>query len=241
MRKTSLSAMLMLLSVPLAAPVAADWLVTRDGGRIETKGQWRVEGAKVVFTLPNGTMSVMRKSEVDLDASAVASAAIVKPAETTTAEPKKTPILTLTDKDIPKAAVLGAGEENASPETSAPSTATAKAAPQKPATVMVQSWRQSPAKDGGVELSGVLRNVGADIAVNIAIEIEAKDGEGTSHTAVGFPARSSLVRDSETTFRAILPDLSEIAGEPTIKVTAEGASVGVEPDQPATPAPGSGF
>ena len=33
-----------------AAPAAADWLVTRDGGRVETKGPWKVKGKLVVFT-----------------------------------------------------------------------------------------------------------------------------------------------------------------------------------------------
>lgn len=231
----------MLLTVSLAAPSAADWLVTRDGGRIETKGKWRVEGAKVVFTLPNGTMGVMRKSEVDLDASAVASTEGAKPpAAATKVEPPKTPVLTLTDKDIPKASPVALGEALPAEGAGAPA-ASAKAAPKKPASVVVQSWRQDPAKDGGVEFSGVLVNVGTDIAVNITVEVEAKDGEGKSHKAVGFPAKTSLVRDKETTFRAILLDLNEIVGEPIITVGAEGASVGVEPDQQAKAPTGSGL
>lgn len=241
MQKVSLLVMSMLLSVPLAAPAAADWLVTRDGGRIETKGKWRVEGAKVVFTLPNGTVSVMRKSEVDLDASAVASTESAKPpAEAAKAVPPKTPVLTLTNKDIAKAPPVS--QPGAPPaELAAAPAAGAKAAPKRPTLVVVQSWRQDPAQDGGVELSGVLVNVGADIAVNITVEVEVKDGEGKSHKAVGFPAKASLVRDKETTFRAILPDLNEIVGEPIITVGAEGASVGVEPDQPAKAATGSGL
>lgn len=223
----------MLLSVCFAAPAAADWLVTRDGGRIETKGKWRVEGAKVVFTLPNGTMGVMRKSEVDLDASAVASTEGVKPsADAAKVESPKTPVLTLTDKDIAKAAPVAPVEAPGAGAAAAPAAA-ASTSPRKSAAVVVQSWRQDPAQDGGVELSGVLVNVGADIAVNITVEVEVKDGEGKSYKAVGFPAKTSLVRDKETTFRAILPDLNEIVGEPIIKVGSEGASVGVEPDQPA--------
>lgn len=241
MQKTSVLVVSVLLSVCFAAPAAADWLVTRDGGRIETKGKWRVEGAKVVFTLPNGTMGVMRKSEVDLDASAVASTEGVKPpADAAKVEPAKTPVLTLTDKDIAKAspvAPVGAPGDGAPAVPAAgASTSTAKSA-----AVVVQSWRQDPAQDGGVELSGVLVNVGVDFAVNITVEVEVKDGEGKSHKAVGFPAKTSLVRDKETTFRAILPDLNEIVGEPIIKVGSEGASVGVESGQPAKAASGAGL
>lgn len=237
MRRTSWLVVSVLLSVSFAAPAAADWLVTRDGGRIETKGKWRVEGAKVVFTLPNGTMGVMRKSEVDLDASAVASTEGVKPSADAKVESPKTPVLTLTDKDIAKAApVAPVGATGAAAPAAAASTS-----PRKSAAVVVQSWRQDPAQDGGVELSGVLVNVGVDIAVNITVEVEVKDGEGKSHKAVGFPAKTSLVRDKETTFRAILPDLNEIMGEPIIKVGSEGASVGVEPDQPAKAAAGAGL
>lgn len=231
----------MLLSVCFAAPAAADWLVTRDGGRIETKGKWRVEGAKVVFTLPNGTMGVMRKSEVDLDASAVASTEGVKPsADAAKVESPKTPVLTLTDKDIAKAAPVAPVGATGADAPAAPAAA-ASTSPRKSAAVVVQSWRQDPAQDGGVELSGVLVNVGADIAVNITVEVEVKDGEGKSYKAVGFPAKTSLVRDKETTFRAILPDLNEIVGEPIIKVGSEGASVGVEPDRPGKAATGAGL
>src|SRR6476661_7310749 len=51
------------------APAAADWLVTREGGRIETRGAWKVKNQLVVFTLPNGTLSSLRLSEIDLAAS----------------------------------------------------------------------------------------------------------------------------------------------------------------------------
>ena len=63
-----------------AAPAAADWLVMKDGGRIETKGPWSVEGRRVLFTQPNGTLSVLRAEEVDLDQSAAVTAAEVEAA-----------------------------------------------------------------------------------------------------------------------------------------------------------------
>ncbi len=62
----------------------ADWLVTRAGERVETQGGWEVKGRMVVFTQPTGTLSSLRLSEVDLDASneatADAAAAAARPA-----------------------------------------------------------------------------------------------------------------------------------------------------------------
>ena len=46
-----------------AGPLQADWLVTRDGARIETKGAWKVDGRRVLFTVPNGTLSMIRTDE----------------------------------------------------------------------------------------------------------------------------------------------------------------------------------
>ncbi|HET9767963.1 MAG TPA: hypothetical protein VFS60_13995, partial [Thermoanaerobaculia bacterium] len=49
-----------LAAAAAAAPAAADWLVMRDGSRVETKGAWEVRGTLVVLTLPNGTLSSVR-------------------------------------------------------------------------------------------------------------------------------------------------------------------------------------
>lgn len=54
----------------LGSSARADWLVTRDGHQIETRGAWEVRGAIVVFRLPDGTLSSLNLSQVDLAASA---------------------------------------------------------------------------------------------------------------------------------------------------------------------------
>ena len=59
----------LLLVVP---PASADVLVTRDGQRIETDGPWEVKGRQVVFTNTAGVLSVVRLSEIDLEASELA-------------------------------------------------------------------------------------------------------------------------------------------------------------------------
>jgi len=217
----------LLVLVIAASPLSADWLVTRDGGRVETKGKWGVEGGRVVFTLPNGTMGVLRKSEVDLDASAAATAEaqsaptrIEKKAE----EPKSSkPILTLTDKDIPKARPIGPNEN-----LPAEIEAARNQDPKKQDLVVVTSWSQAPAEGGGLQIAGEVKNVGIDIAVNITVEIEVQGSDGQLQKASGYLDKSSLVRESTAVFRAIFPDVEQFTGTPRFKVDAEGASIGVE-------------
>ncbi|MCH7664602.1 MAG: SH3 domain-containing protein [Acidobacteria bacterium] len=52
-----------------ARPVSADWLVYRDGTRLETVGEWKIDGKHVVFSLPNGMLSTVKLEELNLDAS----------------------------------------------------------------------------------------------------------------------------------------------------------------------------
>ncbi len=65
------AAILFALLMPLATarPVSADWLVYRDGTRLETVGEWKIDGKHVVFSLPNGMLSTVKLEELNLDAS----------------------------------------------------------------------------------------------------------------------------------------------------------------------------
>jgi hypothetical protein len=83
----------------------ADWLVTQEGKQVQTKGPWEVRRNLVVFTLPNGTLSSMRLSEVDLEKSESLTAEAVRPPEAVEAETPKEPVLVLTTRDV------GRGEE----------------------------------------------------------------------------------------------------------------------------------
>ena len=90
-------------------PAAADWLVMKDGSQLETSGPWSVDGRRVLFSLPNGTLSALRASEVDLEASEALTRA--KEAEASAeAEAEDLdapqPVWTLTDEDIPQAALI---------------------------------------------------------------------------------------------------------------------------------------
>ncbi len=88
-----------------ADPAHADWLVTTEGERVETRGAWDVRGRMVVFTTKRGTLASVRLDEVDLDASeaatdeAVALRSAPPPPPAVPPEPPP-PVLTLTDADI---------------------------------------------------------------------------------------------------------------------------------------------
>ncbi len=101
----------------LATAAGADVLVLRDGSKIETRGKWEQKGRQLVFTTAAGTLSTLRLTEVDLEASdkATAEAAAPKAVEAEVKAAKK-PVLVLTDKNVRKAAPLAEGE----PEPAAP-------------------------------------------------------------------------------------------------------------------------
>lgn len=86
----------------LASASGADWLVTRSGERIETEDGWQIKGRMVVFTRPGGTLSSIRLSEIDLEASREATAAAettARPAPTA-APPPRRPARVITTDDI---------------------------------------------------------------------------------------------------------------------------------------------
>ncbi len=62
-------ALTFLLLAGAASLAAADHLVLIDGSVMETKGPWKLEGNRVTFTNSTGVKSVVRASNVDLEAS----------------------------------------------------------------------------------------------------------------------------------------------------------------------------
>lgn len=97
MRQLALGCLLLLLTAP---PIAAEWLVMNDGARFETRGEWRVKGAAVVFTNRQGTFSSLPLSEIDLETSRRASSP--QPAVQLARAPvaPRQPMMTLTNADI---------------------------------------------------------------------------------------------------------------------------------------------
>ena len=155
------------------SPVAADWLVTKDGARIETRGPWKVDGRRVLFTLPNGTLSAIRSDEIDLDQSAVVTTeAKTPPAVRVPKEPvKKEPVLRLTEKDIPPSPVFdaeGEGENGSKEKAEDPTSA-----------LEVISWEKTEMSSGdGVEIFGTIRNNGKNMIVSPALLVAVYDADG---------------------------------------------------------------
>jgi hypothetical protein len=155
-----------------AAPAAADLLVTRDGVTIETRGPWQVEGRRVIFTLPNGTLSSIRTEEVDLDRSALETARAAEAAAAVAEEPAPVaaePILRLTEDDLPKQEEGEPGEgEETKPEGEAPK-----------GPLEVQSFEKSPlANDDGVQLFGVVRNTSRNTLTAVTVTAVIYGDEG---------------------------------------------------------------
>ena len=197
-RRALLSLAFLTVAAALAAatPAAADWLVIRDGSRVETKGAWEVRGAVVVFTLRNGTLGSVRTADADLDASQAATAEAARPAP---AAPAATPalrksVLTLTDADVahvdnpPASTAASAGTETAtaSAATKADGVAPAPAATPPPATpapeperLKVTDWRQDmQASKEGATLVGQITNSSTDFVQNMVVTARLLDEEG---------------------------------------------------------------
>ncbi len=118
-RRHAVRVLCVALAVACSLPAAADWLVTRDGHRIETDGPWQVKGRLVVYTDAGGTLRSLRLDEVDVEASEAAGEEQEAPPASEPAEPveKRAPVLVLTDKDVPRAREIkpGARLEPAAP------------------------------------------------------------------------------------------------------------------------------
>ncbi len=232
-----LAALLALIAVG-APPAGADWLVTRDGARIETKGAWEVKGSQVIFTLPNGTLSALRKSEVDLDVSVTVTADSRKPAPSQDTSPvHRQSVLVLTNKDIRQA--NGANAERLTEEATGEDAASAAPERASPAVtrrgVEMVSWtsRDSGSVDG-LEIVGTIKNTGSDIAANVGVKVTVIDQDGAPLLDTSAFLRSTgLAPGKSTTFRALLPGVFSLFQEPKFEISSGSVSVG----GPATPEP----
>lgn len=227
-----------LLGVLAVLPASADWLVTHDGARIETKGSWKVKGNQVIFTLPNGTLSTIRKSDVDLDASAVATAGsqAAPKAKAEDEAPRKS-VLVLTNKDVrradeanaERAAAAAADGEASAPEGAAPAAATRRGV-----ELVSYTSRDSSSVDG-LEVVGTIKNTGVDIAANVTVKVTVIDQDGTPLLDTSAFLRSTgLAPGKSTTFRALLPGVFSLFQEPQFEISSGNVSVGgpaaAEPD-----------
>ena len=187
---------------PLAAH--ADWLVTHEGGRVETKGPWQMKGKLVVFTrADDGALASLRASEVDLDASAKATAAAK--VQATAPPPPVVPqkkLAVLTDKDFRKPTPAGAdGATDGTP-------AAAQAGP-----LVVSDWRRVDDPDGeGLWVEGSVHNTTGEVMINASVEVQLYNEAGDRvGTASGLLAATSIKADGTVQFRANFPGVFTFA------------------------------
>jgi hypothetical protein len=212
-----------------ATPVAADWLVTSEGARVETHGPWQVKGKLVVFTSADGTLSSLRLSQVDLAASKHATEDKQKMVEedisVRTAERKK-PVRSITDKDVthggPGEAAAKLAESKAAGKTDAKADGKSdakggKAEPPAAAArtnpLIVGSWQKIDRREkDGIELFGELRNGGGDIAAQVGLTVSLFDETGKQlATTEAVLTGTAIEPRSSTNFRAIFPGVFTFA------------------------------
>jgi len=177
----SLLAVAALAATAFLLPAAADWLVTKDGARLETDGPWKVKGRLIVFKRPDGTYASIRQSEVDLEASQqltlemAEAAKQPKPEETERRREHREPIARLTEKELPSRGPLGGGDNGATTE-----------APEDEGQgqpLQVVNWREvTGVEDAGVTFVGQVRNVSEHMALGVTLTVTLL-GEGGDEIA----------------------------------------------------------
>jgi hypothetical protein len=201
MRRPSLAAAAVAAAL-FAAPTAADWLVTLDGGRVETRGAWKVKGKLVVFTRADGQLASLRIADVDWAASERATAAAAEPPkaeEKAPPEPKKESRWVLTDSDFRPAPPRPAEPE----EKPAQQEMDDAGRPRVPVTL--EAWERKNHPDG-LEIAGTLRNPGNEIAAEIGVTVRLYDETGALvATGEGRIAAPSIGPGAAAAFRAAFP------------------------------------
>jgi len=191
-----------------AAPAAADWLVTRDGGRVETKGAWQVKGKLVVFTRADGTLASLRLGDVDLAASDAATQDAKKAKDQAPAAepapPRKKSVRSLTDADFSRKPGSEPAEGAAPQDAGTPAKDAAPPDAQKAGSpVAVSTWSKTDRAEGdGIDLFGTLQNSSANLVADVVLKVKLLDENNTVvGSGEGVLAASSIPAGGTTSFR----------------------------------------
>ncbi len=196
---------LALAGLAAAGPASADWLVTRQGGRVETRGAWEVKGKLVVFRTPGGELASLRLAEVDLDASRRATADAERVIEKVRSRgpEKKASVRAITDKDVRRV------------DSAEASSGAAAAGPR----LTVTGYERTPDTENGVlVLTGTLRNdSGAKVTeINLSVQLLGAAGQPVATGQANLTA-TELDPGQQSGFRVELPNTasySDIRFEP---------------------------
>ena len=233
-KRTTAAVLTATLLTAAAVPAAADWLVTREGGRLETKGPWQIKGKLVVFTLPDGKLSSLRVSEVDLDVSRrataeAAAAAAQAPPPAQPAQPREAKVV-LTDESFKRVAPP---EPAASAPAAAPGETTkeGEAAEAAASKLAIASWTREEGQGGSVVITGTVRNDAPDDSISTVVTVLLYDETGKLLISGDAVLSSTVLPAGETgSFRAEFPDVFAFAA---VKFDARGMHIRSKPDEPA--------
>jgi len=232
--RTVLSSLLALGSLAALATAGApragaDWLVTRQGARVETRGPWQEKGKLVVFSRPDGSLASLRLTDVDLAASRKATREAVEVKAQTPKEPvkpqKRESIAKLSDKDFqrtaPKPDKEAEKEEKLGTDPA-----------RKPSAVAVASWEQGKsAGDGHVVVNGTMRNTSTDQATAAGVTIRLFDETGKMIGQGEAVLTSTVIPGGGTVgFQADFPDLFTFAAA---KFETRSLNLSTGPAQPS--------
>jgi hypothetical protein len=211
------------LAAALAAPAAADWLVTREGARVETRGVWQVKGKLVVFHTPAGDLSSLRLSEVDLEASRQATQELElarrEAAKAARREPeRKVPVLVLTDDKVRH---VKPGAAPAAPDKTAPS-------------LTIVSWdRAVDPGDGHAVITGTVKNASAVEASDVTVSVQLLGPDGKPMVSgLATLTSTTLPPGQQSGFRAEFPSVTTYAD-----VKFDPSAVASQPSSEAQPQP----
>lgn len=150
-------------------PASADWLLYQDGTRLETAGEWKIEGKLVVFSLPNGTLSAVKLDELDLDASReltrVRRAASSKRPQAALEDvsPRRKTRIVITDADV---AHVDPDQFEASPDAESEPVAPERG-------LVVTRWGRSEPDADGILIVGNLHNESGQASAGVSITVRA--------------------------------------------------------------------
>lgn len=232
-----------LVALSSAGTAGADWLVTKDGGRVETKGPWRVEGRRVLFTTEDtGALASLRLADVDLAASeratsdAKTAAAAAAAAKSQPEAPKKA-VRSFTDKDFSHSTPTteGTGEAGETGE----GTAGPEAAPST--TVEVAEWSsETRSESRQVVIKGRVRNNGTEVATAIAVSVRLISEQGQLlDTREAQVLTRALRPGQETTFEATFTDVLTFA-DAAFEVKSVPLLTRPQPAESTPPTPSTG-
>ena len=207
-RALSLSSLILLLGLVAApGPLAAHWLVTTGGARLETDGPWEIRGRLVVFRLAKGGLSSLPVSEVDLEASELATAESRRPSAKSAPAASERPrraVLVLTDADVSH----GPSEPDDSASSAARGADPDRGA-ESPQRLEVTAWtRADDPQVDGLTITGRVRNTSTEVTAATTITVRIYDHEGGLIAASGATLGATILAPGRAThFRADFPSV----------------------------------